>query len=133
LRIDQTDELQDRIGNSATKFLHGVMERLLEASTREMDERCEFGNGVYAILLPGLDETNAAAVAVRLQSQIRECRVRIGDALWGITASIGVAPASVGTTVIDVVQSAERAYRRASESGGDTIVVGEPAVQVAGV
>jgi diguanylate cyclase (GGDEF)-like protein len=109
------------------------MERMLEAATREMDERCEFENGQFAILLPGLDEANAVAVADRLQSQIRQCKVRMGDALWSITASIGVAPASVGTTVVDVVQSAERACRRAVEKGGDAICVGEPAVQGATV
>jgi diguanylate cyclase (GGDEF)-like protein len=133
LRVDQLESMVERFGISAATFLHGVMERMLEAATREMDERCEFENGQFAILLPGLDEANAVAVADRLQSQIRQCKVRMGDALWSITASIGVAPASVGTTVVDVVQSAERACRRAVEKGGDAICVGEPAVQGAAV
>jgi diguanylate cyclase (GGDEF)-like protein len=133
LRVDQLESMVERFGISAATFLHGVMERMLEAATREMDERCEFENGQFAILLPGLDEANAVAVAERLQSQVRQCKVRMGDALWSITASIGVAPASVGTTVVDVVQSAERACRRAVEKGGDAICVGEPAVQGAGV
>ena len=51
---------------------------------------------MFAILLPGVDEANALAVAERLQSQVRQCKVRMGDGLWNITASIGLANSAVG-------------------------------------
>jgi diguanylate cyclase len=129
LRIDQTSTLTARFGESAETFLRQVLGRMLEAVTREMDERCEFQDGIFAILLPGIDEPNALAVAERLQSQVRQCKVRMGDGLWNITASIGLAHASVGPTVVDVVRSAESAMKRAAERGGDLIVVGEPLPQ----
>jgi diguanylate cyclase len=129
LRIDQMQTLTTRFGESAEAFLRQVMGRMLEAVTREMDERCEFQDGIFAILLPGVDEPNALAVAERLQSQVRQCKVRMGDGLWNITASIGLAHASVGPTVVDVVRSAESAMKRAGERGGDLIVIGEPAPQ----
>ena len=69
-----------------------------------MDERCEFQEGIFAILLPGVDEANALAVAERLQSQVRQCKVRMGDGLWNITASIGVANSSVGPGVVEVMR-----------------------------
>jgi diguanylate cyclase len=129
LRIDQTQTLTARFGDSAESFLRQVLGRMLEAVTRDMDERCEFQDGIFAILLPGVDEPNALAVAERLQSQVRQCKVRMGDGLWNITASIGLAHASVGPTVVDVVRSAESAMKRAAERGGDLIVIGEPVPQ----
>ena len=129
LRIDQLQPLTARFGSSAETFLRQVLGRMLEAVTREMDERCEFQDGVFAILLPGVDEPNALAVAERLQSQVRQCKVRMGDGLWNITSSIGLAHASVGPTVVEVVRSAESAMKRAIERGGDMVFVGEPVVQ----
>lgn len=133
LRVDQLDELESRCGAEAETFLLGVLSRLLEAATRDMDERCEFQDGQFALLLPGLDTANAMAVAERLQSQIRECKVRMGNDLWNITASIGLANASDSSTVVDVMQSAESAMKRASERGGDTIVLGDAAAEFASV
>jgi diguanylate cyclase (GGDEF)-like protein len=126
LRIDQAQELTARFGNSAEVFLRQVLGRLLEAVTRDMDERCEFQDGIFAILLPGVDEANALAVAERLQSQVRQSKVRMGDGLWNITASIGLSHASIGPTVVEVMRSAEAAMKRATERGGDMITIGEP-------
>ncbi|MEX2093024.1 MAG: GGDEF domain-containing protein [Pirellulales bacterium] len=126
LRIDQSQQLTDRFGASAESFLHQVLSRMLEAVTRDMDERCEFQDGLFAILLPGVDEANALAVAERLQSQVRQCKVRMGDGLWNITASIGLAHSAVGPGVVEVMRSAEAAMKRAAERGGDMICVGEP-------
>ena len=129
LRVDQTQQLTAQFGASAETFLHQVLGRLLEAVTRDMDERCEFQDGIFAILLPGVDEANALAVAERLQSQVRQCKVRMGDGLWNITASIGLADCSVGPSVVDVMRSAEAAMKRATERGGDMICIGEPVPQ----
>jgi diguanylate cyclase (GGDEF)-like protein len=133
LRIDQTQQLTARFGASAETFLHQVLSRMLEAVTRDMDERCEFQEGIFSILLPGVDEANALAVAERLQSQVRQCKVRMGDGLWNITASIGLANAGAGFGVVDVMRSAEGGMKRAAERGGDMICIGDaPTAQPAG-
>ena len=129
LRIDQSQLLTSKFGVTAETFLQQVLGRLLEAVTRDMDERCEFQDGIFAILLPGVDEANALAVAERLQSQVRQCKVRMGDGLWNITASIGLAHCSVGPTVVDVMRSAEAAMKQAGDRGGDAICMGEPVGQ----
>lgn len=133
LRVDQAPQLTSRFGSAAESFLHQVMSRMLEAVTRDMDERCEFQDGIFAILLPGVDETNALAVAERLQSQVRQCKVRMGDGLWNITASIGLANPAAGHGVVEVMRSAEAGMKRAAERGGDTICMGDvPAGQAIG-
>jgi diguanylate cyclase len=125
LRVDQREELITQFGAHAQSFLHRVLGRLLEAVTRDMDERCEFEDGLFAVLLPSADEVNALAVAERLRSQIRQCKVRMSDALWDLTASIGVAHCSAGGTVVEVMQGAEAAMKQAIVEGGDSIVASE--------
>ena len=66
MRVDQMDELVGRFGEKGQAFLRQVMGRLMEATTRDMDERCEFEDGLFALILPGTDEANALAVADRL-------------------------------------------------------------------
>jgi diguanylate cyclase (GGDEF)-like protein len=126
LSVDQMQDLIDRFGAKGHNFLRQVLGRLLEAATRDMDERCEFEDGLFAILLPGVDEDNALAVADRLRSQVRQCKVRMGNDLWDLTASIGLAHCTVASRVMDIMLSAEAAMSEAAKLGGDGVRLGEP-------
>jgi diguanylate cyclase (GGDEF)-like protein len=126
MRVDQLDELIERFGEQAHTFLRQVLGRLLEATTREMDERCEFEDGLFALILPCTDNSNALAVAERLRSQVRQCKVRIGRDLWDLTASIGVAHCTVAARVMDIMLSAEAAMNDVAKHGGDAVGVGQP-------
>ncbi len=125
LRVDQMDELIGRFGVQGQTFLRQVLGRLLEATTRDMDERCEFEDGLFALLLPGAEESSALAVAERLCSQVRQCKVRMGKDLWDLSASIGVAHCSSAARVMDIMLSAESALRTAIEGGGDRVCMGQ--------
>jgi diguanylate cyclase (GGDEF)-like protein len=126
MRVDQMDELVERFGAQAHTFLRQVLGRLLEAATREMDERCEFEDGLFAMILPGADKSNALAVAERLRTQVRQCKVRMGHDLWDLTASIGMAHCTVAARVMDIMLSAEAAMNDAARLGGDAVGVGQP-------
>jgi diguanylate cyclase (GGDEF)-like protein len=125
LRVDQIEELVGRFGDKGQAFLRQVLGRLMEATTRDMDERCEFEDGLFALLLPGTDEANALAVAERLCAQVRQCKVRMGSELWDLTASIGVAHCTMNARVMDIMLSAEAAMRAAAERGGDAVCTGQ--------
>ena len=131
LRVDQMDTLVGRFGDQGQAFLRQVMGRLLEATTRDMDERCEFEDGLFAFLLPGTDESNALAVAERICAQVRQCKVRMGRDLWDLTASIGVAHCTVAARVMDIMLSAEAALHMAAEKGGDAVCVGQAVPETA--
>jgi len=130
LRVDQLNELVERFGEQGQAFLRQVLGRLMEATTRDMDERCEFEDGLFALLLPGTDEANAMAVADRLRCQVRQCKVRMGRDLWDLTASIGVAHCTVASRVMDIMLSAEGALEAAASLGGDAVCVGRPIQEV---
>jgi GGDEF domain-containing protein len=102
------------------------MGRLIEAATRDMDERCEFEDGLFALILPGTDEPTALAVAERLCEQVRQCKVRMGSDLWNLTSSVGVGHCSVTSRVMDIILSAEAAMVEAAQQGGDNVRVGRP-------
>src|SRR4029078_4203201 len=106
LRVDQMDTLVERFGDQGQTFLRQVMGRLLEATTRDMDERGEVEDRLFAFLLPGADEANALAVAERICAQVRQCKVRMGKDLWDLTASIGVADFPVAARVREMHLSA---------------------------
>jgi diguanylate cyclase (GGDEF)-like protein len=126
MRVDQMDELVERFGEKGQTFLRQVLGRLLEAATREMDERCEFEDGLFAMILPGADKSNALAVAERLRLQVRQCKVRMGRDLWDLTASIGMAHCTVAARVMDIMLSAEAAMNESARLGGDAVGVGQP-------
>jgi diguanylate cyclase (GGDEF)-like protein len=131
LRVDQMDALVDRFGDQGQAFLRQVMGRLLEATTRDMDERCEFEDGLFAFLLPGTDESNTLAVVERIAAQVRQCKVRMGRDLWDLTASIGVAHCTVAVRVMDIMLSAEAALHSVIQKGGNAVCVGRPIQEAA--
>ncbi len=133
MQVDQMLELVSRFGDQGEAFLRQVMGRLLEAATRDMDERCEFEDGLFALLLPATDEANAYAVVDRLRLQIRQCKVRMGSDLWDLTASIGLAHCTVASRVMDIMRSAEAAMQEAARVGGDAIRIGQPVQEEATV
>jgi diguanylate cyclase len=121
VRVDQIDALKKRCGERGQAFLRQVMGRLMEAATRDMDDRCEFEDGLFALILPGTDEANALAVADRLCAQVRQCKMRMGNELWSLTASIGVAHCTSAARVMDIMLSAESAMLAGVELGGDCV------------
>jgi diguanylate cyclase len=131
LQVDRMEVLVTRFGAHGQGFLRQVLGRLLEAATRDMDERCEFEDGLFAILLPASDEASAFAVAERLRSQVRQCKVRLGDDLWDLTASIGVAHCTTASRVMDLMLSAEAAMKHACQQGGDAVYIGQAVAEEA--
>jgi GGDEF domain-containing protein len=73
------------------------------------------------MILPGADKANALAIAARLRSQVRQCKVRMGRDLWDLTASIGVAHCTVANRVMDIMLCAEASMKEAARLGGDAV------------
>lgn len=121
LHVDQTPELVRRHDPSAMIFLRQVLGRLLAAATRDMDQRCDYDQGVFAVLLPSADEQSGLVVAQRLRSQVLNCKLRLGRDLWDLSASIGVADATAGDGVVEVLTAAAAGMERAARDGGDAV------------
>jgi diguanylate cyclase (GGDEF)-like protein len=125
IRVDQHSALVARFGGQAQAFLRGVIGRLLEAASRDMDERCEFDDQTYAILLPATDNETAVHVAERLRSQVIECKIRIGKELWELSPSIGVACCAGNDGAMELLQRAAVALGTADKFGGNAIYLAD--------
>ena len=49
----------------------------------------------------------------------------MGNDLWDLTASIGLAHCTVATRVMDIMLSAEAAMRNVAKHGGDAVGIGQ--------
>lgn len=127
MRIDQVADLVERHDEKALTFLRRVMGRLLEAATRDMDNRCDYDMGVYAVLLPHTEEPEAIVIAERLKSQVQHCKLRLGNELWDLSASIGVADANAAHTAVDLLMCAAAGMEQAMREGGDAVRSGAAA------
>lgn len=121
IRIDQTPDLLRRHDSQAVDFMRRVLGRLLEAATRDMDQRCDYDEGIFAVLLPSADEQGATVIAQRLRSQVNNCKLRLKNELWDLSASIGVADAASGENTVDVLMAAAAGMERAMHDGGDAV------------
>ena len=119
LRIDQYAKLVSLYDRRAHDLIRGVVGRLLEGSTREMDERCDYDEQTFAVLVPGVTSEEADRIAMRLQMQVAQCELRLSEEPWQLTASLGVAHCQVGETAMGLLLRAEAALHLSEELGGN--------------
>jgi diguanylate cyclase (GGDEF)-like protein len=82
-----------------------------------------------AILLPETALSRAAVVAERIRSKIAEHTLTTHRANFKVTASIGIAEASVGMSGFDaLMRAADEALHQAKANGRNCVVRWSPAV-----
>lgn len=127
MRIDQYAELNSRFGPPANDFLRNVIGRLLEASSRSIDERCHYDEHTFALLIVGCDGFTAKRIAKRLRSQVGQCKLRLDKEIWELSATIGAAQCCEGKTAMDLLLMAEEALQQATMLGGNMLCMSESA------
>ena len=90
-----------------------------------MDERCDYDNQTFAVLVPGATPQEAGQIAQRLVSQVAKCELRLSDEPWQLTASLGVAHCQVGETAMGSLLRAEAALQLSIEQGGNATHISE--------
>lgn len=121
--VDHFKTINDRFGHAAgDEVLRTVARRMAEAVRLE-DTVARLGGEEFAVLLPRLDRTAAAAVAERLRTVVADPTVDVEDGAVAVTVSIGgvthggaaAAPASVDA----LLEHADRALYAAKHAGRD--------------
>ena len=127
--VDQVKKLSHTFGNDTGDELLKVIAQKLHNSVRAGDWVCR--HGVEGFLLAGLcsDESEMPGLAGRILTAIRALRFDVAGSTLRITISLGAALAYPGEPCQPwvVLQSADRAVRRAKEAGRDRYDV-EPGV-----
>ena len=122
--IDFFKSINDRFGHDAgDKVIAGVANVGITIR-RSTDLLGRIGGEELALLLPETDLRSATHVAERLRSRIAEETIRVGGEWIPVTASIGVAEASLAVgSFPDLMKRADAALYAAKRNGRNRVEV----------
>jgi diguanylate cyclase (GGDEF)-like protein len=118
--LDHFKRVNDTLGHPAGDDVLRRFADLLRACTREDDAAVRLGGEEFALVLSGVGERDALAVAERLR---REVAVEFRDFPVPISVSVGIADSSPCDGAEELVRAANRALFAAKRLGRDRCVV----------
>jgi diguanylate cyclase (GGDEF)-like protein len=119
--IDHFKNVNDQLGHQAGDQCLRTVGSLIARNIRGMDRAGRIGGEEFVILMPETTSEMARAVGERLRTAIESADVRHADG-EPVTASIGVAVASVSDTVDSLLARADRALYEAKRQGRNRVI-----------
>lgn len=121
VQIDGYGRITGEHGPTAGAVVLRVAAQLIKATTRDMDHVSRLGEDTFALLLPGMQLPDAAAIAERLRLAVERCRLpRRAGALF-FTISIGAIEASEGDDMRKMLERSRIALQAAVSQGRNAI------------
>lgn len=127
--IDMFKQIIDRHGQARGNEAISKVAESLRLSLRSGDAICRYGREEFCILLPGVELSQAQALAERARSSIRQLSIK-GDtdaSAISITASFGVSSNEHEThTLAQLIDRADKALFRSKSSGRNRVSAWTP-------
>ena len=123
LDIDDFKRINDTWGHETGNLVLRGLAEALAAATRTIDLAARLGGEEFAILLPNTDAEGAHGVAERIQRDLKDMVVRVGDARVAVTASFGISSFPDLAALTDLLNDADRSLYEAKRAGKNRIVV----------
>jgi diguanylate cyclase (GGDEF)-like protein len=121
--LDSFKAVNDRHGHPMGDHVLREFARALEESVREIDLAGRWGGEEFALVLPGSDAADGAAVAERARRAIELRGIHTpGGTFVAVTASFGVAALPEGSDLDALVAAADEALYRAKRAGKNRVV-----------
>ena len=125
--VDDFKTVNDLYGHQmGDAALHAVGD-ILRSAVRLFDVCARYGGDEFAILMPGIDPSSAAACGERIRQRVADGRMRIAtgspDRGPRLTMSIGVAVSLPGDTPADLVRRADRCLYQSKAAGKNRVHV----------
>jgi diguanylate cyclase len=123
--IDHFKRFNDAYGHGVGDQVLRLMATVLRERVREFDLPARYGGEELIAVCPRADLATTAAIAERIRRAVAECHMKrrsTGEALPGITVSIGVAQFRGGETMADLIDRCDRALYRAKDLGRNRVV-----------
>ena len=117
LDVDHFKRFNDQHGHKAGDEVLRATGRVLSAHVRECDIVSRYGGEEFAVIVPECPFLEAKEIAERLRLRLAEQRIAFEGKTLQVTASLGVAQATLGGDPGAVVQNADQALYAAKEAG----------------
>lgn len=122
LDLDHFKTVNDCYGHRIGDELLRAIAIWLRGHLRREDLLCRYGGEEFAILMPGMELTEAEKVAGRICRALAAHSFQVGEAVIQITISIGVAGTEQPLTSMDeLIHLADKALYRAKEAGRNCV------------
>ena len=123
--IDHFKRFNDEFGHGVGDQVLRLMAKVLREGVREIDLPARYGGEELIAVLPNADLAVCTAVAERIRRSVAECHISrrsTGEALPGITVSIGVAQFQGGESMADLIDRCDQALYLAKKMGRNRVV-----------
>jgi diguanylate cyclase len=123
--IDHFKRFNDEFGHGVGDQVLRLMAKVLREAVRDIDLPARYGGEELIVILPNAGLTTAATIAERIRRLVAECHISrrsTGEALPGITISIGVAQFQGGESMADLIERCDRALYQAKKTGRNRVV-----------
>ena len=123
--IDHFKRFNDEFGHGVGDQVLRLMAKVLREGVRDIDLPARYGGEELIVILPNAGLVTAAAIAERIRRSVAECHISrrsTGEALPGITISIGVAQFQGGESMADLIERCDRALYLAKKTGRNRVI-----------
>jgi diguanylate cyclase len=121
LDIDDFKPLVDNLGTSARELVVTTLSEFLTMSLHDIDVVSHYGDGHFAIMMPGTELVGAIKMAERLRSVISSCALPVRGEELRFTISLGLAQAQASDDPRSLVKRADAALFASKEAGGNRV------------
>ena len=121
LDIDRFKSINDALGHQAGDRCLRSIGQTITRSIRSNDRAGRIGGEEFLILMPDTNAETAVAIGERLRGAIAQLEIRHADG-ENVTASIGVAVATISDTVESLLARADNALYKAKRQGRNRVV-----------
>ncbi len=124
--IDHFKKINDAYGHLFGDNVIRAIAEALNSKIKGQDSVARWGGEEFAVLLPETTKQGARAVAEQIRQSIEKGKIhRLGtqEQIGGITISFGVAAYSKGTSIVELLDQADKALYASKEQGRNRTTV----------